>query len=61
MQCIRDAVRFSNPDGQAVMWWAKCAPLVMIGLTELPNSGWAKAHPLEPSLGIKVIMILKIM
>ena len=28
-------------------------PLVVIGLTELPNSGWAKghpAHPLAPSL-----------
>ena len=23
-------------------------PLVVIGLTELPNSGWAKAHPAHP-------------
>ena len=36
----RDAARFSNPGGQAVMQWA----LVGIGLTESPNSGWAKAH-----------------
>ena len=41
----RDAAGFSNPGGLAVMWWAKSAPLVVIGLTELPNSGWAKAHP----------------
>ena len=25
-----------------------CPPLVVIGLTELPNSGWAKAHPAHP-------------
>ena len=23
-------------------------PLVVIGLAELPNSGWAKAHPAHP-------------
>ena len=44
----RDAARFSNPGGQAVVWWAKSAPLVIIGLTELPNSRWAKAHPDYP-------------
>ena len=44
----RDATRFSNPGGQAVLRWAKSAPLVIIGLTELPNSGWAKAHPAHP-------------
>ena len=27
----RDVVRFSNPDGQAVMCWAYSAPLVGIG------------------------------
>ena len=32
----------------AVMWWAKSAPLVVIELTELQNSGWAKAHPAHP-------------
>ena len=32
----------------AVMWWAKPVPLVVIGLTELPNSGWAKAHSAHP-------------
>ena len=26
----------------------KICPLVLIGLTELPNSGWAKAHPARP-------------
>ena len=33
----------------AVMWWAKSAPLVVIELTELQNSGWAKAHPALPT------------
>ena len=27
---------------------APCRTLVVIGLTELPNSGWAKAHPAHP-------------
>ena len=26
----RDAVRFSNPGGQAVMWWALSAPLAWL-------------------------------
>ena len=39
----RDAAGFSNPGGLAVMWG-----LVVIGLTGLPNSGWAKAHPAHP-------------
>ena len=39
-KCDRDAIRFSNPGGQA--------PLVGIGLTELPNSRWAKAQPAHP-------------
>jgi hypothetical protein len=30
------------------MRWAKSAPLVVIGLTDLPNSGLAKAHPDHP-------------
>ena len=47
---IRDAVRFSNPGGQAPQAVHNvvgkiCLPLVGIGLTELPNSGWAKSHP----------------
>ena len=25
-----------------------CPPPVVIGLPELPNSGWAKAHPAHP-------------
>ena len=25
---------------QVVMWWAQSAPLVEIGLTELPKTGW---------------------
>ena len=41
----RDAARFSNPGGQVVMRWAKSVPLIIIGLIELPNSEWAKAHP----------------
>jgi hypothetical protein len=44
----RDAVSISNPGGQAVMWWALSAPLVGIGLTELPNSCWARAYPAGP-------------
>ena len=44
----RDAAGFSNLGGLAVMWWAQSAPLVVIGLTELPNSGWAKAHSAQP-------------
>ena len=38
----RDAVRFSNPGGHYLTL------LVGIGLTELPNSVWAKAHPANP-------------
>ena len=34
----RNAVRFSNPGRQTVMWWAWSAPLVGIGLTKLSNS-----------------------
>ena len=30
------------------MWWAKSAPLAVIRLTELPNSGLAKAHSAHP-------------
>ena len=45
---VRDAAGFSNPGGLAVMWWAYSAPLVVIGLTELPNYGWAKAQPAHP-------------
>ena len=29
------------------MWWAKSAPLVVIGLTEVSNSGSAKAASLS--------------
>ena len=34
--------------GLGLMWWAQSAPMVVIGLTELPNSEWAKAHPPHP-------------
>ena len=31
--------------GQVLMWWAKSAPLVRIGLTDLPKYGWvAEEH-----------------
>ena len=40
---FRDAVRFSNPGGLVVVMY-----LVGIGLTEFPNSGWAKAHAAHP-------------
>ena len=40
---FRDAAGFSNPGGLAVV-----IELVAIGLTELPNSGWALAHPSHP-------------
>ena len=45
---LRDAAGISNLGGLAVMWWVKSTPLVEIGLTELPNSGGAKAHPAHP-------------
>ena len=45
---LRDAAGFSNPGGLAVMWWAYSVPLVVRGLSELLNSGWAKAHPAHP-------------
>ena len=35
----RPVVRYSNPEGQGVMWWTKSAPLIGIGITDLPNSG----------------------
>ena len=64
---FRYVYRFSNPDGQAVMWWAyvicPCA-LVGIGLNELHNSGWTKgysAHPQVASLlfkGLALIMLV---
>ena len=44
----RDATRLSNSGGQGVMWWAWSASLVGIGLTELQNSKWTKAHPAHP-------------
>ena len=44
----RYVARFSNPGRQAIMWWAKSAPPVIIGLTELNNS--YPAHPLAASL-----------
>ena len=53
---IRDVVRFSNPGVLAVMWSAYLPPLVGIGLTELPNSGGAKATP-APPLMTALIMI----
>ena len=44
--------------GQAVIRWIRnLPPLVQIGLTKLPNSGWAKAHPghPRPDRGINVM------
>ena len=41
----KDVVRFSNPGRLAVMWCHNLPPVVGIGLTELPNSGGAKAPP----------------
>ena len=46
--CFRDAARISNLGGLAVMGVGIICPLVVIGLTELPNSGWAKAPPACP-------------
>ena len=51
---IRDVARFSNTSAQAVM---SSAYLVGKGLTETPNTVWAKAHiahPLTTSLLIDV-------
>ena len=54
---VRDASGFSNPGWLAVMWLAYSAPLVLIGLTELPNSGWAKALPAHPlAASLKIVM-----
>jgi hypothetical protein len=42
---------FSNPGGQVVLnvMGITCPPpLAGIGLTEAPNSGWAKAYPAHP-------------
>ena len=52
MNPCRGVDRFSNPGGgQAVMWWALSAPLVGIGLTELPKSrGWGMKPPPDPPL-----------
>ena len=46
----RHVVRFSNPGVLIVMLWANLPPLVGIGLTQLPNSGGAKAPPLTTAL-----------
>ena len=35
--------------GQVVMWGAQSAPLVDIGLTDLPKPGWVNAHSAHPS------------
>ena len=37
------------------MWWAKSAPLVVTGLTELQNSWWAKAAALRSNPGIQLL------
>ena len=51
----RDTAGFSNLGGLAVMWWAKSAPLVVTGLTELQNSWWAKAAALRSNPGIQLL------
>ena len=46
-----DATRFSNEisnPGVLVLMGGIICPLVVIGLTKLPNSGWAKAHLAHP-------------
>ena len=43
----RDAATFSNPGASTDVMGIICL-LVGIGLTELPNSGKAKAHPAQP-------------
>ena len=55
----RDATAFSNPDGlalPAVMVGIICA-LAVIGLTELPNSRGAKAHPADPLVAALILVI----
>ena len=44
----RDVAGFSNPGVLAVMYGHNLPLLVGIGLTELPNSGVAKAPPAPP-------------
>ena len=48
--CTRAVDRFENIGGGAIsnVVGIICPSLVGIGLTELPNSGWAKAHPAHP-------------
>ena len=48
----RDVVRFLNPEGQAVMWWALSAPLPWLGLTETQNFHHP-AHPLTTLLDLR--------
>ena len=36
-----DMMKNLRGGGQVVMWWAQFAPLVEIGLTDLPKSGGA--------------------
>ena len=44
------------------MWWAQSAPLVGIGLTEPPNSGWTKAHPAHPlAASLHYILCFKVL
>ena len=46
---VRDVGRAENRGGGlVVMWLAESAPLVEIGLTDLPKSGCAMAHPAHP-------------
>ena len=44
---LRDAIRFSNQDGQAVNGRHNLPSLFRIGLTETQDSSWAKTHPAE--------------
>ena len=49
---IRAVGRSENPGVPVVIRWAKSAPLVEIGLTDLPKSGYP-AHPGTTGLSIK--------
>ena len=58
--------------GQLVMWGYNLPPLVDLGLTDLPKSGWLIAHPIHlspaslvaiffsPNIQIAMLLTIKI-
>ena len=46
--CPRAVARSENPGGLVALGGDNVSPLVQIGLTDLPKTGGAKAHPTSP-------------